>query len=47
MYGSGKDYMIEIYRDSEKVIEVPDLLVYGLFIAFALFIVKLATKNSK
>tara|TARA_B100000963_G_scaffold289568_1_gene259090 strand:- start:3866 stop:4009 length:144 start_codon:yes stop_codon:yes gene_type:complete len=42
-----QDFMIEIYRDSEKVIEVPDLLVFGLFIGFALFICKLAFKNSK
>ena len=39
--------MIEVYRDSEKVIEVPDLIVYGLFIGLALFIVKLAFKNSE
>lgn len=47
MYGSGKDYMFEVYRDSEMVIEVPDIIVYGIVIAFALFIFKLSLKETK
>ncbi len=42
-----KDYMIQIYSDSEKIIEVPDVFVYGLFIVFALFILRLTLKDSK
>ena len=42
-----KDYMIQIYSDSEKIVEVPDVFVYGLFIVFGLFILKLTLKDSK
>lgn len=42
-----KDYMIQIYSDSEKLVEIPDLIVYGSFIIFALFILKITLKDSK
>ena len=42
-----KDYMFEIYRDSEKVIEIPDIFVYTLILGVALFIFKLSIKERK
>ena len=42
-----KDFMFEVYRDSEKVIEIPDVIVNALEIGLALFILKLSTKERK
>ena len=42
-----KDYMFEVYRDSEKVIEIPDIFVYTLILRLALFIFKLSIKERK
>ena len=42
-----KDYMFEVYRDSEKVIEIPDIFVYTLILGVALFIFKLSIKKRK
>ena len=47
MYGSGTAFMFEVYRDSEKVVEIPDVFVYALVIWLALFILKLSTKERK
>ena len=42
-----KDYMFEVYRDSEKVVEIPDVFVYTLILGIALFIFKLSIKERK
>tara|TARA_B100001093_G_scaffold341800_1_gene326613 strand:- start:20429 stop:20572 length:144 start_codon:yes stop_codon:yes gene_type:complete len=47
MYGSGKDYMFEVYRSNEMVVEIPDIFVYTLAIGLALFIFKLSVKERK
>ena len=45
MYGSGKDFMFEVYRDNEMVIEIPDVFIYALVIGALLFIFKLSSKS--
>lgn len=47
MYGSRRDTMIEIYRGTDFIVEVPDLLVYTIVLLFVITIFKLATKTKK
>ena len=45
MYGSGKDFMFEVYRNNEMVVEIPDVFVYALVIGALLLILKISSKS--